>query len=356
MHKFIEKLLILVVATAFLALASCEEDEEPLYTFPDAGNYGIDGTKLADAYTSANYVKAMGALIVEVDGEIVAEEYYSGFPSNHKFNIKGITSSIMGLLTYKMLEDQLIDSINQPIGTILGDLIQTSDATKRGITIEQILTMTAGFDWDEWDDINVYNRWVVADDQINYLFSKNIVYTPGQRFNYNTALPHILSAVITEKSGQNTLDYAKEKLFTPLSITDVEWNQFDESYYHGSADIFLNARDLLKIGRLCLDSGLYEGNQVISSEWVNKAITKKITTNDLTLYGTGYGYYWFTGVAHDTPVIWTFGYGGQLLVLLPEKNAVLLSTTNYSDPFIDPNSLLLTMRALVFNDIIPAFE
>jgi CubicO group peptidase (beta-lactamase class C family) len=82
---------------------------------------------------------------------------------------------------------------------------------------------------------------------------------PGETFNYNSRNTHLLSAVITKITGMSVLEYAKAKLFGPLGINDVSWQHDPQGISNGGYGLYLQPRDMAKVGYLYLRDGSWEG-------------------------------------------------------------------------------------------------
>jgi CubicO group peptidase (beta-lactamase class C family) len=93
--------------------------------------------------------------------------------------------------------------------------------------------------------------------------------SPGAVFNYNSGNAHLLSAIITKVTGRSALDYATEKLFGPLGISDVHWRHDPQGVSAGGAGLYLQPRDMAKIGTLYLHDGAWEGHQILPAKWMD---------------------------------------------------------------------------------------
>jgi CubicO group peptidase (beta-lactamase class C family) len=157
---------------------------------------------------------------------------------------------------------------------------------------------------------------------------------PGETFNYNTGLTHLLSAVITEASGMSTLEFAEKYLFTPLDIQDVYWDTDREGYYIGGSELFLSPRDMMKFGVMFLQDGEYQGQQVVPEEWVN---ISKTTQVEGSFHGADiqYGYLWWLNIGNplftyidDVQMYLAMGARGQRIFISPERDAVVVITAD----------------------------
>jgi CubicO group peptidase (beta-lactamase class C family) len=148
---------------------------------------------------------------------------------------------------------------------------------------------------------------------------------PGERFVYNSANSHLLSAVITETTGKSMLEYANERLFTPLGIPKVAWGAGPEGVTFGGSNLFLSSQELAKIGLLYLCQGMWKGQQLVSPAWISESLLP----HQSYFPGWNYGYYWYLHDEIDEPreKRWaTFsaaGSGGQKLLVVPHLDLIL---------------------------------
>ncbi|MCP4897767.1 MAG: serine hydrolase, partial [bacterium] len=210
---------------------------------------------------------------------------------------------------------------------------------KESLTIEHLLTMTAGFDWNElsrpYDDpLNDYQKYLASNDRVRYVLERPTIQQPGTRVSYNTALSQVLSVILTKAVGMSAAQYAEVKLFGPLGIENWEWSPYDDKTSVGGAGLYLRAVDMAKLGQLYLQNGVWEGRQIVSTDWVQASTAS---------YGTvtqwhDYGYQWwrYSSAAANSyldgheGIYYALGRGGQYVWVLPYANAVL-SCTAWND-------------------------
>lgn len=350
------KHLKVVLFLLLLIFISCSNEKDELM-FPLAEMANVDAKKLEKAYKNASEIKGLGALILERDDIIISEKYFNQYTKNTLFNIRSITKSISSILMGITLDKQIIDSINQRVADYIFNQYLINNQFKNEITFYDALTMSAGLYWNEWDYTNgFYNNYILAPNQIDFLFAQELKDTPGTVFTYNSALPHLLSVIITDYSGLNTLEFAKKNLFEPLEIDTLDWANFNNGYYNGGGDLFLRPIDLVKIGRLMLNKGVYKNKVIISNDWVNQSTREYISTNNASPHGTGYAFWWWIGNAHSVDFFWGNGYGGQFLICIPSKNTIIVATSNHVDSGNSATTLWSKVESLIINEIIPCIN
>ena len=201
------------------------------------------------------------------------------------------------------------------------------------------MSMKSGLDWNEQSSYNSLGnsefQMVDSEDWIKYVLSKPVKDTPGTIFYYNTGGIHLISAIIKSTTGLLANDFARKYLFEPLGIYAYQWVTDSTGYpCTGGTDggLGIRTRDLAKIGWLFLKDGMWKGKRVISEAWIKEA-TQKITQRGRG--NTYYGYNWSSGSMSFNGEIYeytaAFGYGGQTLYLIPDKDLIIAFTCELTD-------------------------
>ena len=281
------------------------------------------------------------SLLIIKNGYLVTEAYWAPYNRNTPHNVKSASKSIMSALTGIALKQKYLKSLEQKVAEFFPEYVD--EPQKKDISLRDMLTMTAGLDWMEDSgpspyDLGNWKRLPMKDK-------------PGTRFEYNTMLTHMMSAIVTKVSGTNTRDFADEYLFQPLGITDYQWTKGEDGYYHGGSDIFLTPRDMAKFGYLYLNNGLWKGKQIVPEKWVRESTAKAVTIPSELLYATGlnYGYWWW--LPPKGYMAW--GAGGQYIIVRPDLNLVVVITANGRDKI---NLYKGFMESFLENNIIHAIK
>jgi CubicO group peptidase (beta-lactamase class C family) len=150
-------------------------------------------------------------------------------------------------------------------------------------------------------------------------------------------------------------DFARQHLFAPMGEEVGPWPADPRGYNYGGHGIGLTARSLVKMGRLFLDRGTYQGRRIVSADWVRQSTLTRWDTLTAVPWGTGYGYLWWTGTDARTGLSFFFanGYGGQFVIDVPAKNTVIVATTRWSGVPNAGDNWYYVLRAIVEN-ILPS--
>src|SRR5438309_7700680 len=250
------------LALAALALAAACHDAPTAPTAPvrvdlsrgwvraSPGEVGMSAPGLLGAAGDASGIPRFRSLLVARHGRLVAEYYFGGADSTTLFDVRSVTKSIVCALTGIALRDGVLPGVAAPIARYLAPP-HTLDAADSAVTVQNLLTMTTGYQWAEETGPD-YSLWIAADDHVQYLLDRAHAAPPGATFTYNSAAAHTLGVVLQDAAATPLPRYATDHLFGSLGVDTVAWEALDRGTVNGGSGIALRARDLLKFGQLFL--------------------------------------------------------------------------------------------------------
>ncbi len=206
--------------------------------------------------------------------------------------------------------------------------VKNIDDRKRRMTIRHLLTMTAGIDWNEGlhysDPRNDCSVMEASFDWVQYVIDKPMAIEPGQLFNYNSGASQLLAYIFRKATGLDIEVYAAKHLFSPLGINQFFWKRIPTGLCDTEGGLYLAAEDLAKIYYLFLMDGNWNGQQLVTKEWVKASVTPSITVGR----GVKYGYkWWLFEYGNDAKYAWTgSGFGGQWPIIIPEYGIIAVFT------------------------------
>ena len=277
-------------------------------------------------------IPQLRAIAISKNGEMITEKYFNGEPyyPHDRLHIMSVTKSIISLLVGIAIDRGFIKSVDQTISELISiDDFKMNDNFSK-ITMKQLLTMQAGFEWN-FSDPSEYRKWILNEDQVEYIFNKPFIEEPGKKFSYNDGAAHLLSVIISETTNMSTLEFANKFLFAQIGIGPRNWYIDNRGYNMGGVCLILSVQDMIKIGELVLNDGIYNGTQVISKEWIDESTSKQTQAGGHIPYSNEYGYYWWLGEMHGMPYILAMGYGGQFIFIFKELDLVITTLCDYSD-------------------------
>jgi len=284
------------------------------------GDYGIHG------------------LVVVRNGYVVLDAAVHPYEPGSRHIIYSCTKSVVSALVGIAVEEGYIEGVDQPVLSFFpGRTAANLDPDKEAMTLEHLLTMTAGLEcrdsylygWRGLDEMREGEDWV------QFMLDLPMAEPPGTRFEYCNGASFLLSAIVQETTGVSALAFAEEHLFGPLGISDVEWPSNPQGITIGWSDLYMTPRDMAKIGYLYLNEGRWDGEQVVPAAWVKASTRKQVSAGTLE---DGYGYQWW--VAEDG-VYLALGYAGQFIFVVPDKDMAVVFVSDLEDEdFYVPQILL----------------
>ena len=282
----------------------------------------------------ATLPNTLGFIVIH-QGEIVSENYFNSNAEN-EINIWSVTKSFISTLVGQAVDMNLIEDPDSSISFFFPeyDIDYLSE-----ISLHNVLSMTTGYSDDHpyfWINQSTENLLSMGHS------------SPGSFF-YNNSACHINSHIIFNKTEMTPLEFGNNYLFPHLGIENPNWDAGYQNINDGSVGLYLNLRDMVKLGQLYLQDGLSGSEQIISSDWVQRA------TNVQT--GTEWGYYgylWWLlddlGTSYSAQ-----GFGGQVIAVYPEYDLVIgaQSDIDWASGDYNSHSDLLNYR---IHDIASMFE
>jgi CubicO group peptidase (beta-lactamase class C family) len=284
---------------------------------------GMDSGRLARLVDTVGMYKQDSLLIVR-HGRIVAEAYYAPYTAGITHDLRSVTKSVVGTLTAIEIDHGLLDSVDHPVVDLFPDKkISNVDDNKKAMTVQSLLDMTSGIEWQEklYTPDETIMRMYRSPDRTEFVLSQPMSDAPGTRFYYNSGNPYVLSALITKQTGRNAFDFAKSELFDPLGISSAKWGKVDaQGVTDGEAGLYLEPRDMARIGYLYLHEGAWEGRQIIPAAWVDRAREGKISATS----GFHYANLWWS--LPEKGAFMALGRHSQVILVLPALDIVAAMT------------------------------
>ncbi|WP_321390127.1 serine hydrolase [Emcibacter sp.] len=300
-------------------------DDNAAWVFSTPSEHGLKADVLSEAAEELGKTKrALSALVIK-DGTIVLEEYFNGSSRHDSNNIHSASKSIMSVLMGIAIDKGYVKSVDQKLSELLPGYYSPSDSRwKKKLTVRHLLTMSSGMKWTEDDtewEIQTKTNWVKA------ISDQPMVRPPGKEYSYNTGLTHLMSAIISETTGQSTCEFAHENLFYPLGITAEHWGRDPQEYYSGGYNLYMTPREMAKFGLLVLQGGRIPSGQLVPGHWVRESMQTYYRPYD----DYGYGYNWWIMKVGDQVIPFAWGWGGQMIYIIPKMRSVVVITRDTSD-------------------------
>ncbi len=313
-----------------------------------AGTDAVDYRQLRAAVSSAAALPRLHALIIMHAGAPLVSRVFRGSGLDVPVDVKSLSKIVIDTLVGIAIDRGLIQNTRTTILPLLRRRAPARLDPRVGtITIDDLLSMRAGLERTSGPN---YGRWVNSSNWVRFVLTRPFVDEPGGVMLYSTGNTHLLSAILTDASGTNTWQLARAWLAIPLGIDVPRWTRDPQGIYLGGNEMTLSPRALARIGETYRLGGLHGGRRVVSADWVRRSWTPETTD----LWGHGYGYGWFISEADGQPVYFGWGFGGQMLYVVPSLELTVVMTSDTDTRSFD-GGYLCELHDLLAREVMPAF-
>jgi CubicO group peptidase (beta-lactamase class C family) len=309
---------------------------------------GLNAAMMQRALAAAEELPRLRSLIVLRDGETLAEHRFNeGPPLDRPVNIKSASKSVLSAMVGIAIERGVLEGVDQPVLSVLrADAPADPDPRLEQLTVGHLLSMQAGLERTSGEN---YGRWVTSPNWVRYALSRPFVDEPGGRMLYSTGSSHLVSAMLTRASGRSTHALAQDWLAEPLGISIPPWPRDGQGIYFGGNDMLMSPRAMARFGEMYRQGGVVDGTRILSAEWIEQSWTPRAVS---PWSGGQYGYGWFVGEAGGFPVHFAWGYGGQMLYIVPDLALTVVMTSDSGAA--REGGHIAALHALLADGIVPA--
>ena len=273
----------------------------------------------SDEFEEINREFGTVAYIVIHKDTIIAEKYYKGYSSNSSSNSFSMAKTLVSMMMGKALELGHINSLEDKVIDYIPEL---KGEFANEVRIIDLATMTSGLDWDEGtsDPFSPVAKQYFVSDVEELMLNQPIIEKPGVKNHYSSGNTQLLSILIERASGIKTDKFFEDEIWSKINPDNDAYWQVD-SKKKGNVKSFCcfhsNARDFSRLGKLYLNYGNWNGNQVIDSAFVKSSM--KPFLDDFDAYGIGL---WLKK-HKDLNVSLMSGHQGQYVIMIPEKELII---------------------------------
>ena len=350
----------------FISCANSQRNDNIFIARAKPNQVNIDTNTIKNLISNVkeDKFKNIHSLLIIKDNKLITEEYFGDFNKDRLQYTASVSKSFASVLLGIAIDkgffgDDIHIVLNKSVAELFpeySDIIK-KDNLKADLKLKHILSMSAGFEWDEHtlpysDGRNDCIRINNSDDPMKFLFERKLIHKPGVEFYYNGGLSLSISYLIEKYTKMSVVDFAEKYLFKPLDITNYEWTKVENGLVDTDGGLHLKPIDQAKLGYLFLNKGVWKGKQIVSKEWIEISTKMHIKNNGMP----NYGYQWWGGdfgVLNKTYSMYlASGHGGQKIVVIPEFNTVVVITQQvFNNQFQDINFI-----AIMSDFIIPSIE
>jgi CubicO group peptidase (beta-lactamase class C family) len=342
------KFLPILVLTLFLQSSSLSQKPASLpRSNPESEGVSSEAIiQFLDAVAESNH--ELHSLMILRHGKVLAEGWWNPYQPNLKHTMYSVSKSLAATAVGFAVSEKRISVNDKVISFFPADLPDSVGPFLADLKIKDLLSMSVGQAPDPTGDIGGKNdNWVKA------FFNTPILFQPGSRFLYNSAATFMLSAIVQKVTGQRILDYLQPRLFDPLGISGIDWEVNPQKINSGGWGLRLKTEDMARFGQLFLQKGVWNGKQVLPASWIEEASSRKIDQDPNATQARKDSSDWLQGYCYQ---MWRSrnnsyradGAFGQFIIVLPEKDAVIVITSETSNMQAEFN--------LVWKYLLPAFH
>ena len=267
------------------------------------------------------YNKKMGtaAYLVIHNDTIVGEKYYEGYSINSSTNSFSMAKTFVSLMMAKALEQDYIKSLEDKVTDYIPEL---KGEFADDVRIIDLAAMTSGLKWDEGtsNPFSPVAKQYFYEDVVKLMLDQPFIDPPGKTYHYSSGNTQILSMLIEKATGLKTNEYFEQEFWSKINPDNDAYWQIDsrESRNVKSFCCFhSNARDFSRLGKLYINNGNWNGNQIVDSMFIQKS-TEPFLDN-FNEYGIGV---WLSNYK-DLKISLMSGHQGQYVIMIPEKKLII---------------------------------
>ncbi|MGH2666400.1 serine hydrolase domain-containing protein [Flavobacterium sp.] len=283
--------------------------------------------------------KNITSVVVIKDKKILIEEYFNGATRNTLHDTRSVGKSFASTMLGIAIKEGYIKDETQTLKDFYNlKTFQNYSSSKDSITLQSLLTMSSPFDGSDINqdspghEENMYptNNWV--DFTLNLPVDKTK--TAGKQWDYFTAGVVVLGDVIHKSVPGGLEKYAAKNLFHPLGITKYKWQFTPQKVANTAGSLQLSSLDYAKFGQLYKNQGVWNGQQILSQDWVAKSLSHQMTISENEYYGYLFWNKTYKVNAADYEVYYSSGNGGNRIFIFKNQPIVIVITsTAYNTPY-----------------------
>lgn len=259
------------------------------------------------------------AFLVIKNDSLLSESYYDGYGKDSKSNSFSMAKSVVSAALGKAIMQRKINSLDQKVSDFFP---QYSTGKSAAMTVGDLSSMASGLDWDEsyYSPFSITTRAYFDDDLSAVTLSQKGIDDPGKAYKYLSGNTQLLAMVIEKATGQDLASYVSENFWKPLGAeNEALWQTDHENgLVKAYCCIASNARDFARFGKLYLQHGKWNGQQLLDSAFVAKSTIPRFVASP------EYGYGWWLSDYKNKKIFYMRGHLGQYVIVIPEDNLIIV--------------------------------
>jgi len=298
------------------------------------------------------------SLLIARNGKLVLEEYFHGFDRHTPHDTRSASKSWTNVLIGAAIQAGVPIRLDTPVyQTMLGSLPADLDPRKKAMTLEHLITMTAGFDCDDSGDRpgdeDTMQQQTKEPDWYRYSLEVPMAWNSGEKIVYCSMKPNLAAGMLEKIAGEPLPELFDRLVARPMRMSKYHLFLQPTGEAYGGGGHHFTTRDFMKLTQLFLNGGKWEGRQIVSADWVRKSSAPLRNLSPVQTYGYLWNSVEYTYGGRKLHAYFPGGNGGQVYIGIPELNLLIAYTGgNYADPRV----FFPWQRELVPQEILPAVK
>lgn len=278
----------------------------------------------------------MQTVIIARNGHVISRGHFYPYSTDIWHVSHSLCKSLTGLAVGLLYDDGLISLDDKLIDIMKDELPPAARINHRNTTVRHLLTMRTGVIFNEIGT-------VTEEDWVKAYLESGVKFRPGTAFDYNSMNTYMLCAIVKKLSGKGVLELLRQRVFDHIGIKHIYWEKCPRGIEKGGFGVYYYPDDILKVGQLYLNGGVWEGKRLISEKWIKESTKVQTKTPDETgIYGYGYQVW----CKEDRSTFIFNGMFGQNLIVFPKTKIMIATTASIDETF--QNSPLYTVTERFF--------
>jgi CubicO group peptidase (beta-lactamase class C family) len=266
------------------------------------------------------------SILIASKGKLILEEYFHGYEKDNLHRLASVTKSVSSLIVGIAIDRGEIGGVEAPLVDFFPQHAEVSEGTWKQVGLKHLLTMSIGSAWTDEEAAQVHGA---GQEFFGYLLSKDFAHKPGEKWQYVSANVNLLGGVVKDATGKHADEYAAAHLFKPLGIKRWNWDYgMVDGYRLMDGSLMLRPRDMAKLGMLVAERGNWNGEQVVSAEWIKESTAPHIVPSEDGPEKYGY-LWWLFFIPSNSGIqeaIVANGVGSQFIVVFPAFDLIVVTT------------------------------
>jgi CubicO group peptidase (beta-lactamase class C family)/predicted glycoside hydrolase/deacetylase ChbG (UPF0249 family) len=294
------------------------------------------------------------SLMILRHGKVVAERWLGDHSARKPHILNSVSKTYTSTAVGFAVSEGLLKVSDKVISFFPDKLPAEVSPYLRELEIRHLLTMTVGHDTDPTRVI----RSATDKDWVESFLAYPVEHKPGTEYVYNSLATYMLSAIVQKVTGQKVIDYLYPRLFRPLGIAGINWDESPQGINTGGWGLYVKTEDMAKLGQFYLQKGVWNGKRLLPESWFDEATSAQVPSlpagvkrenlkvkpkDSDWLQGYGYQIWRCRHNAYRAD-----GAAGQYIIVLPEKDAVIVTTAQINDMQAEIN--------LIWKHLLPALR